>query len=198
MKLFTCLFQKPLIQFCRMAASKQKYSELQKIFYQTKLSIVLISLVSTSSSTMTSFGLHVGNTNSCLAVHKDYSANVVANDAGSRVTPTSVGFTDDGEVLTGLSAKQFLARFPKSGIRAGNKAAVGETVVHCYLLNLTPAFESLVQLTLVFPGVTGIADASEKLAQNFHVTSMGPKLISTDAGIYYEIDKQKKVRRIGD
>ena len=80
---------------------------------------------------MTSFGLHVGNTNSCLAVHKDYSANVVANYAGSRVTPTCVGFTEDGEVLTGLSAKQFLARFPKSGVKTGNKAAIGETTNDC-------------------------------------------------------------------
>ena len=75
---------------------------------------------------MTSFGLHVGNTNCCLAVHKDYSANVVANDAGSRVTPAGVAFSEDGEVLTGLSARQFLARFPKSGVRTGNKAAIGE------------------------------------------------------------------------
>ena len=52
---------------------------------------------------------------------------MVANDAGSRVTPTSVCFSEDGEVLTGLSARQMLARFPKSGVRAGNKAAIGKT-----------------------------------------------------------------------
>jgi len=117
---------------------------------------------------MTSFGLHVGNTNSCLAVHKDYAANVVANDAGSRVTPTSVCFSEDGEVLTGLSARQMLARFPKSGVRAGNKAAIG---------------------------VMGIPDACEKLGQNFDVTSLGPKLmINSGAGsICYDVEKQKKL-----
>ena len=41
-------------------------------------------------------------------------------------------------------------------------------------------------------GVTGNAEAAEKLAQNFHVTSTGPKIINTDAGLYYEVDKQKK------
>ena len=51
---------------------------------------------------------------------------MVANDEGSRVTPASVGFSDDGEVLTGLSAKQFLARFPKSGVKVGNKLAMGK------------------------------------------------------------------------
>ena len=88
---------------------------------------------------MTSFGLHVGNTNSCLAVHKDYSANVVANDAGSRVTPTSVCFSEDEEVLTGLSARQMLARFPKSGVRAGNKAAIGKTT-YIYTIWGAPSF----------------------------------------------------------
>jgi len=110
---------------------------------------------------MTSFGLHVGNTNSCLAVHKDYSTNVVANDAGSRVTPTSVGFSDDGEVLTGLSAKQFLARFPRSGVKVGNKIAIG---------------------------VSGNADASEKLALDFHATTMGPRLVTSKAGLFYEME----------
>ena len=149
---------------------------------------------------MTSFGLHVGNTNCCLAVHKDYSANVVANDAGSRVTPAGVTFSEDGEILTGLSARQFLARFPKSGVRTGNKAAIGEIHLHTCIFSNSNLVQPSSWLIFRFickiifsVGVTGNAEAAEKLAQNFHVTSMGPKLISADAGLYYEVDKQKKV-----
>jgi molecular chaperone DnaK (HSP70) len=74
----------------------------------------------------TSFGLHVGNSVSCLSVHKDLRVEVVANDAGERVTPAAVVFAGNAEVLTGLSAKQFLARFPRSGVKYGNKRAMGE------------------------------------------------------------------------
>ena len=49
-----------------------------------------------------------------------------------------------------------------------------------------------------FQGVMGIADASEKLAQNFHIATMGPKLISSGASVCYEIDKQKKVGKNWD
>lgn len=55
------------------------------------------------------FGLHVGRTNSCVAVCKDGSPDVVANDAGDRVTPAIVSFVA-GETVVGLPAKQGLFR----------------------------------------------------------------------------------------
>jgi len=55
------------------------------------------------------FGLHVGRTNSCVAVSKDGTPDVVANDAGDRVTPAIVSFTA-GEIIVGLPAKQSLFR----------------------------------------------------------------------------------------
>lgn len=60
-----------------------------------------------------SFGVHVGRTSMCLAVEKDGRCDVVANDAGDRVTPAIVGWTED-EVLVGLSAKQLSSRKPNS------------------------------------------------------------------------------------
>lgn len=42
---------------------------------------------------------------------QDGRVDVVANDAGHRVTPTSVGWNDK-ELLTGLSAKQFAGKDP--------------------------------------------------------------------------------------
>jgi len=55
------------------------------------------------------FGLHVGRTNSCVAVCKDGTPDVVANDAGDRVTPAIVSF-NSGEIIVGLPAKQSLFR----------------------------------------------------------------------------------------
>jgi len=53
----------------------------------------------------TSFGVHIGNTSACIAVSKDGKTDVVANDAGDRVTPAMVGFSDN-EIVVGIAAKQ--------------------------------------------------------------------------------------------
>jgi len=58
-----------------------------------------------------SFGVHFGRSSICLAVEKDGRCDVVANDAGDRVTPAVVGFTEN-EILVGLSAKQLSVRKP--------------------------------------------------------------------------------------
>ncbi|XP_076332703.1 heat shock 70 kDa protein 14-like isoform X2 [Tachypleus tridentatus] len=55
------------------------------------------------------FGLHLGSTNMCLALHKEGKTEVIANDAGDRVTPAVVAFTNN-EVSVGLAAKQGLVR----------------------------------------------------------------------------------------
>lgn len=57
----------------------------------------------------TFFGLHVGRTSACVAVSKDGKTEVVANDAGDRVTPAVVKFSSS-EISVGLPAKQGLFR----------------------------------------------------------------------------------------
>ncbi|XP_004083036.1 heat shock 70 kDa protein 14 [Oryzias latipes] len=54
---------------------------------------------------MSAIGVHFGYTCACVAIFKDGRADVVANDAGDRVTPAVVGFRDT-EQIVGLAAKQ--------------------------------------------------------------------------------------------
>ncbi|KAH7986050.1 hypothetical protein HPB49_026147 [Dermacentor silvarum] len=50
-----------------------------------------------------SFGLYFGNTNLCLAIHKDGNTEAVTNDSGDRVTPAIIAFSN-GEKLKGKAA----------------------------------------------------------------------------------------------
>ncbi|XP_019828644.1 heat shock 70 kDa protein 14 isoform X4 [Bos indicus] len=54
---------------------------------------------------MAAIGVHLGCTSACVAVYKDGRADVVANDAGDRVTPAIVAYSKNEEVV-GLAAKQ--------------------------------------------------------------------------------------------
>lgn len=54
---------------------------------------------------MAAIGVHFGYTCACVAVFKDGRADVVANDAGDRVTPAVVAFRDT-EQIVGIAAKQ--------------------------------------------------------------------------------------------
>ncbi|KAM4711467.1 heat shock 70 kDa protein 14 [Anableps anableps] len=56
-------------------------------------------------SSMSAIGIHFGYTCACVAVFKDGRADVVANDAGDRVTPAVVGYRDT-EQIVGIAAKQ--------------------------------------------------------------------------------------------
>ncbi|KAI0211319.1 Heat shock 70 kDa protein 14 [Lamellibrachia satsuma] len=62
------------------------------------------------------FGVHFGSTNACLAVCKEGKTEVVANDAGDRVTPAMVAFTDHDKVA-GLAAKQGIIRNSANTVR---------------------------------------------------------------------------------
>ncbi|XP_072327055.1 heat shock 70 kDa protein 14 [Scyliorhinus torazame] len=53
---------------------------------------------------MAAIGVHLGGTCSCVAVYKDGRADVVANDAGDRVTPAVVAYREN-EKIVGLAAK---------------------------------------------------------------------------------------------
>ncbi|KAL8207456.1 UNVERIFIED_CONTAM: Heat shock 70 kDa protein 14 [Gekko kuhli] len=54
---------------------------------------------------MAAIGVHLGSTCACVAVYKDGRVSVVANDAGDRVTPAVVAYSENEEVV-GLAAKQ--------------------------------------------------------------------------------------------
>ncbi|MBT4522831.1 MAG: molecular chaperone DnaK [Halieaceae bacterium] len=51
-------------------------------------------------------GIDLGTTNSCVAVMDGGKSKVIENAEGDRTTPSLVGYTDDGEVLVGQSAKR--------------------------------------------------------------------------------------------
>ena len=51
-------------------------------------------------------GIDLGTTNSCVSVLDGGKAKVIENVEGDRTTPSIIGYTDDGEILVGQSAKR--------------------------------------------------------------------------------------------
>ncbi len=51
-------------------------------------------------------GIDLGTTNSCVSVLDGDKPRVIENSEGDRTTPSVVGYTDDGEILVGQSAKR--------------------------------------------------------------------------------------------
>ena len=51
-------------------------------------------------------GIDLGTTNSVAAVMEGGTPTVIANQEGSRLTPSVVAFTKDGEILVGQVAKR--------------------------------------------------------------------------------------------
>ncbi|XP_030072499.1 heat shock 70 kDa protein 14 [Microcaecilia unicolor] len=64
---------------------------------------------------MAAIGVHLGCTCACVAVYKDGRADVVANDAGDRVTPAVVAYSASEEIV-GLAAKQSRIRNASSTV----------------------------------------------------------------------------------
>lgn len=63
-------------------------------------------------------GIDLGTTNSCVAVLDGDKSRVIENSEGDRTTPSIVGYTDDGEILVGQSAKRQSVTNPENTVFA--------------------------------------------------------------------------------
>jgi molecular chaperone DnaK len=63
-------------------------------------------------------GIDLGTTNSCVAIMEGGKPRVIENSEGDRTTPSTVAFTEDGEVLVGQSAKRQAVTNPKNTLFA--------------------------------------------------------------------------------
>ena len=63
-------------------------------------------------------GIDLGTTNSCVALMDGDKAKVIENAEGDRTTPSVVGYTDDGEILVGQSAKRQAVTNPQNTLFA--------------------------------------------------------------------------------
>ena len=66
-------------------------------------------------------GIDLGTTNSCVAVMENGKARVIENSEGDRTTPSIVAFTEEGEVLTGQSAKRQAVTNPHNTVFASKR-----------------------------------------------------------------------------
>ena len=63
-------------------------------------------------------GIDLGTTNSCVSVLDGDQSKVIENSEGDRTTPSVVGYTGDGEVLVGQSAKRQAVTNPTNTVFA--------------------------------------------------------------------------------
>jgi molecular chaperone DnaK len=63
-------------------------------------------------------GIDLGTTNSCVAIMEGGSARVIENAEGDRTTPSTVAFSEDGEVLVGAAAKRQAVTNPENTLHA--------------------------------------------------------------------------------
>ncbi|MDZ7782788.1 MAG: molecular chaperone DnaK [Halioglobus sp.] len=63
-------------------------------------------------------GIDLGTTNSCVAVMEGGKPKVIENAEGDRTTPSIVGYTDEGEILVGQSAKRQAVTNPHNTVYA--------------------------------------------------------------------------------
>ncbi|MBW1679562.1 MAG: Hsp70 family protein, partial [Deltaproteobacteria bacterium] len=61
-------------------------------------------------------GIDLGTTNSAVAVIEGGEPKIIVNEEGSRITPSVVAFTKDGEILVGQVAKRQAATNPENTI----------------------------------------------------------------------------------
>ena len=72
-------------------------------------------------------GIDLGTTNSCVAFVEGDQPVVIPNQEGSRTTPSTVAFTQDGELLVGQIAKRQAITNPENTVFAA-KRLIGRKV----------------------------------------------------------------------
>src|SRR5690242_13127164 len=68
------------------------------------------------ANTQKVIGIDLGTTNSVVAVMEGGEPTVIVNQEGSRLTPSVVGFTKDGERLVGQVAKRQAVTNPENTV----------------------------------------------------------------------------------
>ena len=63
-------------------------------------------------------GIDLGTTNSCVSVLEGGKPKVIENAEGDRTTPSIVGYTEEGEILVGQSAKRQAVTNPTNTLYA--------------------------------------------------------------------------------
>lgn len=63
-------------------------------------------------------GIDLGTTNSCVAIMEGGKTHVIENNEGQRTTPSIVAYTNDKEILVGLSAKRQAVTNPENTLYA--------------------------------------------------------------------------------
>lgn len=63
-------------------------------------------------------GIDLGTTNSCMAVLEGGDPTVIANAEGSRITPSIIGFSKNGEILAGEVAKRQAITNPEKTVQS--------------------------------------------------------------------------------
>jgi molecular chaperone DnaK len=63
-------------------------------------------------------GIDLGTTNSCVAIMEGGKPRVIENSEGDRTTPSIIGFTKDGDVVVGQSAKRQAVTNPRNTLYA--------------------------------------------------------------------------------
>ena len=71
-------------------------------------------------------GIDLGTTNSCVAVLEGGEPTVITSTEGGRTTPSTVGFTKDGDRLVGQPAKRQAVTNPQNTV-----FSIKNTVVLC-------------------------------------------------------------------
>src|SRR5579871_2026820 len=75
-------------------------------------------------------GIDLGTTNSVVAIMEGGEPKVIANEEGSRTTPSVVGFAKDGEILVGQIARRQAITNPENTVFSA-KRFIGHRYDEC-------------------------------------------------------------------